>query len=93
LEAAQRALFERALTMRTENTRRAESYDELKRILAEKGGFVRCYFEPDRENEAKIKEETKATVRCIPFDQPASSGRCILSGKETKTEVLFAIAY
>lgn len=93
LEQAQRALFERALTMREENTRRAESYDELKRILSEKGGFVRCYFEPGHENEAKVKEETKATVRCIPFDQPTKSGRCILTGKETQTEVIFAIAY
>ena len=93
LEEAQRALYQRALAMRTENTHRAESYDELKRILSEKGGFVRCYFEPGRESEAKIKEETKGTVRCIPFDQPAKSGRCILTGKETQTEVIFAIAY
>ncbi len=54
---------------------------------------MRCWFEPDREVEARIKEETKATVRCIPFDQPSATGRCIVSGRETKTEVLFAQAY
>ena len=93
LDAAQAALFARARAMRDESTRRAESYDELKRILESHGGFVRCWFEPDRAGEARIKEETKATVRVIPFDQSGGSGRCILSGKETKTEVLFAVAY
>jgi prolyl-tRNA synthetase len=65
----------------------------MKKILAEHGGFVRAYFEPDRQVEAKIKAETKATVRAIPFDQPAAPGKCIVSGKESKTQVLFAQAY
>jgi prolyl-tRNA synthetase len=65
----------------------------MKKIVAEQGGFVRCYFIPDRANEAKIKEETKATVRCIPFDQPATPGKCIYTGRETTTRVLFAQAY
>jgi prolyl-tRNA synthetase len=54
---------------------------------------VRCFFEPDREAEAKIKSETKATVRCIPFGQPGTSGKCVYSGKDTSTQVLFAQAY
>jgi prolyl-tRNA synthetase len=54
---------------------------------------VRCYFEPNREAEAKIKEETKGTVRCIPFDQPSEPGKCVYTGKETKTQVLFAQSY
>jgi prolyl-tRNA synthetase len=93
LDAAHDALFQRALKFREDNTRRANSYDELKQILAEHGGFVRCYFKPDRENEARIKDETKATVRCIPFDQPGTPGKDILAGGETSTEVLFAQAY
>ena len=87
------ALLERARKFRDENTRQAASYDEMKKILAEQGGFVRCYFEPDQAAEAKIKADTKATVRCIPFDQPAASGKCIYSGRETKVQVLFALAY
>ncbi|WP_428938537.1 proline--tRNA ligase [Fontivita pretiosa] len=87
------ALLERARRFRDENTRQAMSYDEMKRILAEHGGFVRAYFEPDRQAEAQIKAETKATVRVIPFEQPGTSGRCIYSGRETGTQVLFAQAY
>jgi len=54
---------------------------------------ARAYFEPDRAAEARIKDETKATVRCIPFDQPGTSGKSIYDGRETKTQVLFAQAY
>jgi prolyl-tRNA synthetase len=93
LDDMQAALLERARTFRDASTRRAGSYDELKRILASDGGFVRAYFEPDDEAEDRIQNETKATVRCIPFDQPSRPGRCILSGRETSTEVLFAQAY
>jgi prolyl-tRNA synthetase len=93
LNAAHTALFEKARAFREANTHAAESYDQLKQILKEKGGLVRCYFEPDRANEAKIKDETKATVRCVPFDQPEAAGKDILTGKETRTQVLFAQAY
>ena len=71
----------------------AESYEQMKKILNEKGGFVRCYFNPDRANEKRIKDETKATVRCVPFEQPGTEGKDILTGQETKTQVLFAVAY
>lgn len=93
LEEVHQIMFEKARIFREENTRLAESYDELKKILAEQGGFVRCFFKPDPEAEAKIKEETKATVRCIPFDQPGQTGRCVFTGQETDTQVLFAQAY
>jgi prolyl-tRNA synthetase len=65
----------------------------MKQILGSEGGFVRCFFKPDKANEAKIKEETKATVRCIPLEQAGLSGRCIYTGETTDTEVLFAVAY
>jgi prolyl-tRNA synthetase len=93
LSEVQQAMFDKAKTYRDANTRRAGNYDELKKILAEQGGFVRCYFKPGREQEAKIKEETKATVRCIPFDQPGRAGKCIYTGEQTDVEVLFAQAY
>ena len=87
------AMFGKAKKFRDENTRRANSYDEMKRILGSEGGFVRCYFKPDRANEAKIKDETKATVRVIPFDQANVPGKCVYSGEETTTEGFFAQAY
>ena len=93
LDAAHQTLFNKALRYRDQNTRTAGSYDEMKKILKEQGGFVRCYFEPDRAAEGRIKDETKATVRCIPFDQPDTPGKSIYDGRETKTQVLFAQAY
>lgn len=93
LEAIQQEMFQRAQTFREENTRPATSYEQMKEILAAHGGFVRCHFNPNRETEAKIKEETKATVRCVPFEQSGESGKDIITGQETATEVLFAQAY
>jgi prolyl-tRNA synthetase len=93
LDEVHQAMFDKALKFREENTRRADSYEQMKQILSEKGGFVRCFFEQSREAEAKIKEETKATVRCIPFEQSGGSGKDIVTGQETGTEVIFAQAY
>ncbi len=92
LDAMHHTLFDRAKQFRQASTRDAGSYDELKQILEQHGGFVRCWFEPSRESEAKIKEDTKATVRCIPMEQ-AGSGTCIYTGKPTTTRVLFAQSY
>jgi prolyl-tRNA synthetase len=93
LDAAQAALLRKAIAYRDEHTRSAGSYDELKRILENDGGFVRAYFETGDATEERIQDETKASVRCIPFDQPAKPGKCILTGNSTSTEVLFAQAY
>jgi len=93
LDEVHEAMLEKARSFRDENTRQADSYEQMKSILETVGGFVRCYFEPDRQAEAKIKEQTRATVRVIPFDQPAAAGTCIYSGRETRTQVLFAQAY
>jgi prolyl-tRNA synthetase len=90
-ERLTKALFERALKFRDEHIVRVESYDELKKVLLEKQGFVVCNFKPSREVEAKIKEETKATVRVILGD--ASDKRCIVTGENGAKEVVFAIAY
>jgi prolyl-tRNA synthetase len=96
LDAVQKAMFEKARAFRDANIRTASSYDELKKLVAESGGFVRCHFTPNRANEAKIKEETKATVRCIPFEYntpDAAPGKDIFTGEETRTQVIFAQSY
>jgi len=93
LDEAHGAMYEKALAFREANTRRAATYDELKNIIAGPGGFVRCFFRPDRAAEARIKEETKATVRVIPLEQSGERGTCIYSGETTDTQVLFAQAY
>jgi prolyl-tRNA synthetase len=87
------AMLEKARAFRDANIRDAGSYDEMKKILTEQGGFVRAWFKPGREAEAKIKEQTKATVRCIPLEGGQGSGVCIFSGEPTQTRVLFAQAY
>ncbi|MCC7508122.1 MAG: proline--tRNA ligase [Planctomycetes bacterium] len=93
LADVQRLMFQKAAEHRQANTHRVDSYDALKATLAEKGGFVRCFFHPDRQAEAKIKEETKATVRCIPFDAQGKTGKCMYCGKDGAPEVIFAVAY
>jgi prolyl-tRNA synthetase len=93
LEEVHHLMYDKALAFQKESTRDASTYEQMKEILEKQGGLVRCYFEPDKDAEAKIKTETKATVRCIPLDQPAAPGVCIYSGKPTSTQVLFALAY
>jgi prolyl-tRNA synthetase len=93
LDAAHNAMFQKARAFREANTRDASSYDEMKQILEKQGGFVRAFFNPDRQAEARIKQETKATVRVIPFEQPGTKGKDIFTGEETGTQVLFAHAY
>lgn len=88
----QSRMLEKARAFREENTFEVTSYDELKAGL-EKGGFLRCWFKESREVEARIKEETKATVRVIPFEQPGGSGKCIMTGEDTTEQAIFAIAY
>jgi prolyl-tRNA synthetase len=92
-DTVQAEMLESARKFLHDNTHRAESYDELKQLLADKGGFVRCYFHPDHEAEAKIKQETKATVRCLPQDAQGRTGKCIYSGKDGAPEAIFALAY
>src|SRR5437588_10250289 len=95
LEEVQRALFQRALEFREKNTHYTESYEEFKQIIAEKRGFVRVKWAEDSAAELAIKEETKATLRVIPFDQPEGGvkGKCIYTGKPATSEAVFARAY
>jgi prolyl-tRNA synthetase len=93
LEDIQKQLFERAKTYRDAHITRADDMDEFVRILDEKGGFVSAHWDGTMETEHKIKEMTKATIRCIPLDNPAEAGKCVLTGHPSNQRVLFARAY
>jgi prolyl-tRNA synthetase len=86
-------IFNKALKYRTENTRTADTYDEFKEILDQKGGFVLAHWDGTAETEAVIKDETKATIRLIPVENNPEEGKCIYSGKPSKHRVVFAKAY
>lgn len=93
LNEIQQNIFERAKKFRDEKTTEANTFDELKRILDEKGGFVSAHWDGTVETERAIKEETKATIRCIPLDAKDEAGQCVYSGKPSLRRVLFARAY
>ena len=93
LNEIQQNLFDRALAYRKEHITTVDSWNDFEKTLFEKGGFVSAHWDGTAETEAEIKEKTKATIRCIPFNNPREEGRCILSGKPSKERVLFAIAY
>jgi len=95
LEEVQKALFQRAAEFRANNTYYTDSYEEFKEIIAEKRGFVRVKWAEDSAAELAIKEETKATLRVIPFDQPEGGvqGKCFYTGKPATCEAIFARAY
>ncbi len=89
----QENIFAKAVKFRQEMTTPVDTYDEFKRVLDEKGGFVLAHWDGTGKTELQIKNETKATIRCIPFDAPEEEGRCILTGKPSKRRVIFARAY
>jgi prolyl-tRNA synthetase len=95
LEEVQQALFQRAVEFRERNMYYTDSYEEFKQIIAEKRGFVRVKWAEDSTAELAIKEETKATLRVIPLDQPEGGvqGKCIYTGKPATCEAIFARAY
>lgn len=93
LDEIQANIYQKALKFRSDRTTKVDSYDDFKKQLDEKGGFFLAHWDGTRETEAAIKEETKATIRCIPLDSPEEEGKCIYSGKPSKRRVLFARAY
>ncbi len=93
LDKIQQNIYKKALEFREKNTFRVDSWDEFKSIMENKGGFVLAHWDGTTETELKIKEETKATIRCIPFDAPEEKGKCIYSGKPSDRRVIFAVAY
>ena len=88
----QDSLFNQAKKFQTENTFIANSYDEFKSII-DKGGFVQCGWDGSAETEEKIKSETKATIRCIPFEQNLNNLKCIYTDNDAKHSVIFSKAY
>ncbi len=93
LEAMQARLLDQARTFQREHTTRVDDWDSFVRTLEEKGGFVLAHWDGSPETEARIKELTKATIRCIPLNNPREEGKCILSGNPSTQRVVFARAY
>ena len=93
LAQIQKNLFDRALAYREEHITKADTWDEFLKTLDEKGGFVSAHWDGTAETETAIKDKSKATIRCIPLNNPQEEGKCILTGKPSKERVLFALAY
>ncbi len=93
LKDIQSNLFAKALKFRDDNTRKADTWEEFVDLLDNHPGFIYAHWDGTPETEDKIKELTKATIRCIPFNNPQEEGKCILTGKPSKQRVLFARSY
>jgi prolyl-tRNA synthetase len=92
LKTIQANIFQKAVDYRTSVTRDVNSYDEFK-VEIEKGGFLMCHWDGTPETEERIKEETKATIRCIPLNGDTTPGTCMVTGKPSAQRVVFARAY
>lgn len=93
LNTVQNDIFKKAAEYRTEHTTKVDSYEEFKKVLEEKGGFISAHWDGTAEEEEQIKEETKATIRCIPLDSEDEEGVSLITGKPSSRRVLFAKAY
>lgn len=93
LKDIQKNIFARAKDFRNANTHKADSYEEFKKILKEKGGFIEAHWDGTAETEARVKEETKATIRCIPLHGEKEEGKCMITGQPSAQRVIFAKAY
>lgn len=93
LNEIQNNLFSKALKFREENITEVNSFDEFKEVLNTKGGFLLAHWDGTPETEERIKDLTKATIRCIPMDQKTEEGQCVFTGNPSKGRVLFAKAY
>lgn len=89
----QKNIYSKALEFRKKNTFYIDTWEDFVQTLDNQGGFILAHWDGTPETEEKIKEETKATIRCIPFDSPEEEGKCIYSGKPSKRRVLFARSY
>ncbi len=93
LQQIQNDIFEKSRIFRDENITEVNSYEEFKKVLEEKGGFIAAHWDGTSEEEEQIKQETKATIRCIPLDNKQEEGISMLTKKTSKQRVLFAKAY
>jgi prolyl-tRNA synthetase len=89
----QKSIFQRATKFKEDNTFYVDTWSDFQKIIDNQGGFIMAHWDGTADTEAKIKEETKATIRCIPFDSPEEEGKCIYSGRPSKRRVLFAVSY
>ncbi|MBD1433689.1 proline--tRNA ligase [Sphingobacterium sp. DN00404] len=89
----QENIYHKALSFRSEHITEVNSYEEFKDVLENKGGFISCHWDGTVETEKRVKDETKATIRCIPLDAKEEAGVCIFTGKPSGKRVLFAKAY
>jgi prolyl-tRNA synthetase len=89
----QQYIFQKALDFRNENIRKADTWEEFVQLLDEKGGFISAHWDGTAETEEKIKQLTKATIRCIPLQNEQEEGTCICSKQPSSQRVLFARAY
>jgi prolyl-tRNA synthetase len=85
-------IYQKALNFREENTFKVDTWDEFK-LQIEKGGFISAHWDGTSETEEKIKQQTKATIRCIPLDALEEDGKCVFSGEKSTKRVIFAKAY
>jgi prolyl-tRNA synthetase len=93
MDEIQQSLYNRALDYRNSHITEVNSFDEFKNVLETKGGFISAHWDGTAETESKIKELTKATIRCIPLENKEEEGVCVLTGAASKQRVLFAKAY
>jgi prolyl-tRNA synthetase len=93
LDEIQENIYTKAFKFRENNTFQANTWEEFRDVISMKGGFVSAHWDGTSETEEKIKEETKATIRCIPLNNRLEEGKCIYSGKPSKQRVIFAVAY
>ncbi|MCX6302086.1 MAG: proline--tRNA ligase [Bacteroidia bacterium] len=93
LDDIQKNIYVKAAEFKKANTFYVDKWDEFVNILDNQGGFIMAHWDGTAETEEKIKNETKATIRCIPFESPEEDGKCIYSGKPSKRRVLFARSY
>ena len=89
----QKSLFEKARLFRDEHITKVDTYEDFKEVLEQKGGFIYAHWDGNAMTEQKIKEETKATIRCIPLDGKLEEGKCVYSANPSKQRVYFARAY
>ena len=93
MDEIQKNLYKKASDFRSNNTTTVDSYDEFKEVLNTSGGFILAHWDGTAETEERIKNETKATIRCIPLDDNTQPGSCMVTGKPSSRRVLFARAY
>jgi prolyl-tRNA synthetase len=93
LQEIQESMYRKALLFRDDHITKADDWDEFVRLLDEKGGFISAHWDGTPETEEAIKDKLKATIRCIPLNNPPENGKCILTGRPSKERVLFARAY